>query len=117
LNQVGTAEVKPRRGRPPKVKAEETAKEPEAVVEALKPDVTYTFKSRYKEDVVNLKKAYKERNPDNSTTFFSGYDAEFHRNTWSTQDPELAQLLRDKIKERQNLNPLHIVETTHLDAL
>ena len=107
MNQVGEVEVKPKRGRPPKVKVEET----------VPSDVTWIFKSKFREDVVNLRKGYKERNPDGSTTFHAGYDAEFHRNTWPTKDPVLAQLLRDKIEERKNLNPLHIIETTQVDTL
>jgi hypothetical protein len=108
---------KPRRGRPPKKKV--APQEPvETVSDPLMPRTpekstgSFVFKSKFREDVVTLDHPKKTKHADVSTFIDPGKFAEFHRNTWTTEDPFLAQKLRDKIEERRNHDPLHIVETT-----
>jgi len=114
---LGEVEVK-RRGRPPKVKEDET-KVIDDMVEAVaaepKKRIKYTFKSKYSDDKITLVKSYKTKNPDNSYTFVSGYVAEFDHNNWFTYDPKMAQKMRDMIEERKDINPLHVFETTDMD--
>lgn len=108
---------KPRRGRPPKVKEEIELTEEvvEAVVAEPKERIKYGFKSKYRDDRITLIKSYKTKNPDNSYTFYPGYVAEFDHNNWFTFDPDKAQLMRNLIEERKDINPLHVTETTGMD--
>jgi hypothetical protein len=114
---------KAKRGRPPKnprpevrQTAPEGSSEAVAVVEVepqAKPQPSnFVFKSKYIKDRVTLVKPRKIKYDDGTMFIDPGKFAEFDRNTWSTQDPLLAQKLRDMIEERKDVNPLHIVETT-----
>lgn len=76
------------------------------------PKGPFVFKSKFREDVVTLVTPTKVKHADGSTFVDPGKFAEFHRNTWTTEDPLEAQMLRDKIEERKLNDPLHIVETT-----
>lgn len=82
---------------------------PARSAEALGP---WVFKSKYKEDRVRLKAAEIVMEPNGSKRTVPAVVAEFSRNTWTTEDPELAALLRKKIESREPRNPLGVVETT-----
>lgn len=110
---------KAKRGRPPKSAAAKASpappeRSPEEVVQEPEEPETYVFKSKFRQDRVTLRKPLKTKHNDGSYSVDPGEYAEFERNTWSTNDAFKAQILRDKIKERQNMDPLHIVETTHM---
>ncbi len=70
------------------------------------------FKSKFRDDMINLKKPAVDRRPDGSKIVTAAVWAQFERNTWITRDPELARILREKIKARKEKDPLHVVETT-----
>lgn len=72
----------------------------------------WVFKSKYREDRVTLKKPRKVKYDDGSVFVDAGEYAEFHRNTWTTDDAVKARKLREMIEERKDKDPLHIVETT-----
>ena len=117
------------RGRPQGKKKQASAKDPEPAPTAVdisegaekaatfqkaaeSGDGPFIFKSKFREDVVTLVTPIKTKHADGSTFVDPGKFAEFHRNTWTTQDPVSAQQLRQKIEERKDHDPLHIVETT-----
>ena len=79
-----------------------------------KPEVKhFVFKCKYKEDRVTLKKGTKELMPDGSAFVSPPVTAEFGRHTWSTDDANLAGILRDIIARRLlQRSPIHIQETT-----
>ncbi len=77
-------------------------------------EVVFTFKSKFRNDKVLLDPGYKRENKDGSKSIKSDVWAEFSYNTWSTGKPTLAKMLRDKIEEFKDVDPLHIMETTNL---
>ncbi len=105
----GVSKTGKRLGRPPKKAVDET---PRVEVLSVDEDKLYTFKSKFREDVITLKKSHRKDNPDGSTTLEHRVDAEFHRNTWSTKKAWEAGVLRDMIQDRKDTDPIHIVETT-----
>lgn len=86
----------------------------QVVIAKLDPEVPhYVFKSKYKEDVVTLKKGKKEKFPDGTMDIVAPVAAEFHRFTWATDDSDLAEKLRNIIANRlKSGTPIHILETT-----
>lgn len=73
----------------------------------------YVFKSKFKEDVVTLKKGKKSALPDGTMNVEAPQTADFHRFTWATDDPEDAEKLRNIIERRlASGTPIHILETT-----
>ena len=99
-------------GRPKKV--EESDK-----VELIGVPEKFTFKSIYRRDKVTLRKGERAKNPDGSMRVVSPQVwAEFDHNTWTTRDPELAEILRKQIAigddPHSGVAPLRIVETTNL---
>ena len=86
----------------------------QVVLPTLDPEVPhYVFKSKYKEDVVTLKKGKKDKFPDGTMDIVAPIAAEFHRFTWATDDADLALILRNNIAKRlKQGSPLHILETT-----
>ena len=63
----------------------------------------FMFKSKYRDDCITLRKPMIERLPDGSKSFQAAQVAQFDRNTWITEDPEEAALLRNAITTRQRL--------------
>ena len=93
-------------------KVEQKAKDREAM--GLRPEpTTFTFKSKFREDKLTLKKQIIEALADGSKRVTGTEFIEFSQNTFSTQDPEVARVLREKIADRDKLGvPLHVIETT-----
>lgn len=114
--QTENAHGKAKRGRPPKVQAPEVS---QAAPEGSSTPVTepkkegpFIFKSKFADDRITLKKPRKIKYDDGTMFVDPGVFAEFHYHTWMTDDPMLAEILRKKIEERKDVNPLNIVETT-----
>ncbi len=86
----------------------------QVVPDKLDPEVPhFVFKSKYKEDVVTLKKGVKTVAPDGRMDVQPAVTAEFHRFTWATDDDDKASILRGFIAARfKDGTPLHILETT-----
>lgn len=74
----------------------------------------FTFKSKFREDKVRLIPAKRVPNADGSTYTVPAVNAEFSGFFWSTKDSKLAEILRQKIKDREERNPLGVFETTDL---
>lgn len=92
-------------------KTKEKAKEMETITVPEPP--TFTFKSKFREDKVTLKKQIIEALADGSKRVTGTEFLEFSQNTFSTQDPEVANILREKIAAREKKGvPLHVIETT-----
>ena len=108
-NSSGVSKTGKRLGRPPKKAVDET---PKIEVLPVDEDKLYTFKSKFREDVITLRKPMKKDNPDGSTTLEPMVVAEFHRNTWFTKKAWEAGVLREKIEARKHTDPYHIIETT-----
>lgn len=78
-------------------------------------EVTFTFKSKYRDDMISLIKPLVETLADGSKRVRGATWAEFGHNTFSTRDGKIATLLRGKIKERlKGSDPLNVVETTSI---
>ena len=92
----------------------QTGTNEQKVVPELDPEVKhFVFKSKYKEDRVTLKKGTRELMPDGTAFVSPPVVAEFGRNTWATDDANLAGILRDIIGRRLLTGaPIHILETT-----
>lgn len=75
---------------------------------------SYTFKSKYRDDVLSLDKGTIHRRADGSSLVEGRVDATFSHNTFTTHDEELAQKIRDVITTRKTEGrPLGIFETTN----
>ena len=116
--------AKKKRGRPPKkvapppevsTEAAVITEEVEAVTATPKEGQRFVFKSKYIRDVVTLIKPKNTPYPDGTRLVEAGKKAEFEHNTWPTGDPVLAKILRDKIEDRKDTDPYHIVETTQVE--
>lgn len=77
----------------------------------------FIFKSKFREDKITLRKPQTELNPDGTKSVHGHVMAEFNRNTWSTDDPQMAEAMRTAIHNRLKRGvPIEIVETTVLEG-
>lgn len=78
-------------------------------------DKKFTFKSKYRDDVLNLEKGKITSRPDGSRMTEGRLDAQFSFNTFTTYDPEIAQKIRDVIASRKREGrDIGIFETSDL---
>ena len=77
----------------------------------------HVFKSKFRDDKISLVKAKRIKNPDGSMTVVDDpIWADFSHNTWTTTDPERADMLRKRITDgldpNHPLSAIHVLETT-----
>jgi hypothetical protein len=82
-------------------------------LEGSREEIRYVFKSKFRADKIQLQVGHTIKNPDGSKSVIPDIWAEFERNTWTTRDPERADMLRKQIKQGEDSGrPLHVMETT-----